>query len=141
MNKKNFKNFDFCSQVSAFLIENYSMLDASAFAVLLRRRLRRNQLRRTSDTRFSLSLRGLPSRPWQSLKMRSGTIIKAKTSALTLRSQKVFEEDVNLLIRFWSWRMTLAVGHGNLIRMPEKPVDCNRMIKGFPSLSPIFRAA
>jgi len=35
MNKKNFKNFDFCSQVSAFLIENCSMPDASAFAVFL----------------------------------------------------------------------------------------------------------
>jgi hypothetical protein len=61
--------------------------------------------------------------------------------SLTSRSQKVFEENVNLLVRFWSWRMTLAVGHGNPIRIPEKPVDCNRMIKSFPALRLIFRAA
>jgi hypothetical protein len=72
---------------------------------------------------------------WQ---MQSRTILTTKIAALPWRSQKVFEEKVNLLVRFWSWRMTLAVSHGNPIRIPEKSVDCNRMIKSFPTLRPIF---
>ncbi len=49
-------------------------------------------------------------------------------------SQKVFEEKVNLLIRFYGWRMGLAVSHGNSVRMFEKPINFNGMIKRFPTL-------
>ena len=63
---------------------------------------------------------------------------KYKMRVLLLFSQKVFEEKVNLLVRFLSRRMAFAVGHGNPVRTLEKFIDCNRVIERFPSLRLIF---
>ncbi|MBA7486486.1 hypothetical protein ES707_22045 [subsurface metagenome] len=94
------------------------------------RALRRNE----SPSRVVKSSVDVPCFPGKA----TGEPDKTYIAVLFMRTKKVFKEKMNLLVRFGSRGMPLAVSHGNPIHIPEKPVDFNGMINSFPTLRPIL---
>ncbi len=77
-------------------------------------------------------------RVFRARRRESRTRLISKIAVLLMRTKKVFKEKINLLVRFGSRGMPLAVSHGNPIHIPEKPVDFNGMINSLPALRSIL---